>query len=264
MLDLEHQWQSILTVLGVLMTRMLVAFSVIPLFVGNTVPTSIRVIFVTGLAFALLPMAMADRALIALPLDALSLYVAKEAAVGLVLGLIASVGFWSLYVAGAIVEYQAGLSFATTIDPLTGQDESLLGSFLMRLYVMLFLVTGGLHALIGMLFESYRVWPMASLGPRVDNLELATIATVMVGRLLQTAIQIAAPFVILLLLLELSIGLLSRFAPQLNAFFVALPLKVLLLSVLLLIYGMLIAASGYTLPLADFSHALDPFRGDAR
>ncbi len=46
-----------------------------------------------------------------------------------------------------MIEYQAGMAFATTIDPLTGQDESLVGSLLVRLFTTLFLVTGGLLSL---------------------------------------------------------------------------------------------------------------------
>ena len=62
-----------------------------------------------------------------------------------------------------------GLAFATTIDPLTGQDDSLLGSLLVRLFTTLFLVTGGLLSLISMLFDSYTVWPLSSLTPAGRN-----------------------------------------------------------------------------------------------
>ena len=248
-------------IVALLMSRMLVAFSIIPLFVGNGIPATIRVIFVAGLSFGLLPLAFADDVLASIPLANMPLYVAKEAAIGLVLGLLSSVGFWALYAAGAIIEYQAGLAFATTIDPLTGQEESLLGSLLVRLFIALFLVTGGLLSLISMLFDSYVIWPLSSLAPAVSNPLLVELLLHALSSLLVAALKVAAPFVILMLMIEIAFGLLSRFAPMLNVFFLVLPLKVLALAAMLLLYGMVVANGTTPLLMFDFSAALATLRG---
>jgi type III secretion protein T len=260
-MDLERQWQVLLMIVALTMSRMLVAFSVIQLFVGNGVPAFIRVVFVAGLSLALLPLALSDQTLATVPLVSLPIYVAKEAAIGLVLGLLASIGFWALYAAGAMIEYQAGMAFATTIDPLTGQDESLIGSLLVRLFTTLFLVTGGLLSLLSLLFDSYAAWPLSSLMPVVSSPLLVELLLKALAQLLTTALTVAAPFVIMMLLIEVAFGLLSRFAPLLNVFFVVLPLKVLALAVMLLLYGMVVANSGSLLPLADFTDLLDSLRG---
>jgi type III secretion protein T len=254
------QWQAVLMTVALLMSRMLVAFSVFPLFVGNSVPAFIRTIFVAGLALSLLPLALADAALTSVPLAAMMLYIVKEAAIGLVLGLLASAGFWALYMAGTIIEYQAGLTFATTIDPLTGQDDSLVGGLLMRLFSIMFLVTGGLLSLIGLLFESYQLWPVSQMAPLAGNLQLVEVMLRAFAEMVVLAVKVAAPFLILMLLIELALGFLSRFAPQLNVFFVALPLKVLALAVMLLLYGMVVASSGELLLVGDLSRLLDPLR----
>jgi type III secretion protein T len=259
-LDLEKQWQAVLMIVALLMSRMLVAFSIIPLFVGQGVPASMRMIFVAGLACALLPLAFADDALASIPLVSMPVYVAKEAAIGLVIGLLASVGFWALYAAGSIIEYQAGLAFATTIDPLTGQEDSLLGSLLVRLFTALFLVTGGLLSLIAMLFDSYMIWPLSSMTPVVASPLLVELLLRALSDLLVTALKVAAPFVILMLLIEVAFGLLARFAPLLNVFFLVLPLKVLALATMLLLYGMVVASGGAPLLLVDFSDALGALR----
>ena len=259
--ELFDQWQPVLMTVALLMSRMLVAFSVVPLFVGNSVPAFIRTIFVAGLAMSLLPMAMADNAVSSIPLSGMAIYVAKEAAIGLVLGLLASAGFWALYMAGTIIEFQAGLTFATTIDPLTGQDESLLGSLLVRLFTALFLVTGGLLSLISMLFDSYVIWPLSSLTPVVGSPLLVELLLRALSELLIAAMKVAAPFVILMLMIEIAFGLLSRFAPMLNVFFLVLPLKVLALAVMLLLYGMVVANGATPLVMFDFSAALATLRG---
>lgn len=256
MIDLERQWQSILMVVALLMSRMLVAFSILPMFAGNGISVPVRVVFVAALSCAILPLAMADTTLASIPLASMPFYIAKEAAIGLVIGLITSVGFWALYAAGAVIEYQAGFAFATTIDPLTGQDESLVGSLLVRLFTTLFLVSGGLLALISMLFESYQAWPLSSLAPAIGSSAIIELLLRALGSLLTLALKIAAPFVILMLMIEVALGLLSRFAPVLNAFFLALPMKVLALAAMLLLYAMVVAAGGSILPIVDFSGVL--------
>jgi type III secretion protein T len=255
-IDLERQWQHVLTVMALLMSRMLLAFSILPLFVGNGVPVSIRIVFVAALSCAILPVAFADTALASVPLASMPMYIAKEAAIGLVIGLLASVGFWALYAAGAVIEYQAGFAFATTIDPLTGQEESLIGSLLVRMFTTLFLVSGGLLALLSMLFESYIAWPLSSLAPAVGSPVMVELLLRALMSLLTLALKIAAPFVILMLMIELALGLLSRFAPVLNAFFLALPMKVLALAAMLLLYAMVVAGGGAVLPIVDFSGVL--------
>ena len=258
MLDLQSQWQQILMTVALLMSRMAIAFSIIPIFVGNSIPPSIRIAFVAGLSTALLPFALQDAATASLPLTSLLLYVGKEAVIGLVLGLVASVGFWALYVAGTIIEYQTGLSFATTVDPMSGQEDSLVGTLFMRLFTTLFLIAGGLLSLISMLFDSYRIWPLSSLQPLASDLAVVQLLVSTVLNLVIIAVKVAAPFVIIMLLLEVAVGFLSRFAPQLNVFFVTLPLKVLVLAIMLLAYGTIIAANGDWLPMMRFDNALAP------
>jgi len=258
MIDLQQHWQFIFMVLALVMSRMLMAFSVIPFFFGSGVPMLVRTVVVAGLALGLLPLVLADPGLANLSASNMSMYVAKEAGIGLVLGLLAGVGFWVMYTAGAIIENQAGLSMASTIDPLTGQNDSLVGGLLTQIYTVLFLLGGGLLSLIGMLFESFRVWPPSSMTPIISNLRLAEVVVHGFEEMLLLALKVAAPFLILMLTVEMALGVLSRFAPQLNVFFLSMPLKVLVLALLLLIYGVLVSGSPSLLPTVDFTHLLDP------
>jgi type III secretion protein T len=72
---------------------------------------------------------------------------------------------------------------------------------------------------------------------------------------------VAAPFVILMLMIEIAFGMLSRFAPMLNVFFLVLPLKVLALAAMLLLYGMVISSGPSPLSVLEFSGALEAMRG---
>ncbi|MCW7539741.1 type III secretion system export apparatus subunit SctT [Aquabacterium sp. A7-Y] len=250
-------WQHQLLVIGLLMARMLVALSFIPLFVGSSVPTTVRLVFVAGLTLAVLPLALADPALRqAVPSAGVLGLVLKEGALGLVLGLMCGIAFWGVHAAGSIVEYQAGLTVATAIDPLTGQEDSIVGGLFMNLFTLLFLATGGLLALIGMLLESYTVWPLSSMTPVVGNLKLVAVVIGGLGELLLIALKVAVPFVILMLVVEIALGLLSRFAPQLNVFFLSLPLKMIVLTGLILLYATVMTDGLRGLPVTDFGALL--------
>ena len=251
--------QSLLLAIGLLMARMMMAFSLLPLFAGNAIPVTVRVSFVAGLSIFLLPLVGPQTSLLNMEWGYLFPYLLKEATLGMVIGLMISLTFWALHAAGEVIEYQAGLSMSTTIDPLSGREDSLLGGLFLQLFNIVFLTSGGLLTLIGMLFESYRIWPIDRMLPLVGNLKLMALLLSALTGLIELVIKIAAPFVILMLVAELALGLLSRFAPQLNVFFLALPIKIIILTVLLLLFCYLLMEDTRLIP--NFSGLLQKLDG---
>lgn len=256
-----HQGEAILIMTSLLMTRMLIAFSILPIFMGQTVPVMVRMALAVALSSLMLPAVLNDPAMLSIAYPQILFVIAKEAGIGLVLGFLSGLGFWALYTAGTIIEFQAGLSMATMIDPTTGQDDSMLGGLMMQMFTMLFLVTGGLLSMIGMLYESYQVWPISSMTLSLANANLVEVGLRAMSEMLGLALKVAAPFLLLMLMLEIGLGLLSRFAPQLNAFFLAMPLKALILSLVMLLYGAGMSESIRGLPIADFNGMLNALRG---
>ncbi len=256
-----HQGEAILIVTSLLMTRMLVAFSVWPIFMGQTVPVMVRMALAVALSSLMLPAALHDPAMLSISTPQIVFVLLKEAGIGLVLGFLSGIGFWALYTAGTIIEFQAGMSMATVVDPTTGQDDSMVGGLMMQMFTMLFLVTGGLLSMIGTLYESYQVWPIPSMALSMGNASLVEVGLRALSEMLGLALKVAAPFLLLMLMVEIGLGLLSRFAPQLNAFFLAMPLKALILSLLMLLYGAGMSESLRALPIADFPGMLNALRG---
>jgi len=248
-----------LTALALLMTRMIVAFSVIPLFSGGALPPMVRLCFVASLSLCLLPFLGPQATLAHAAWSSLLPYILKEAGLGLVIGLLCSLAFWALYVAGVIVEFQAGMTMSTVIDPLLGREDSLLGGLFLQIFTVIFLISGGLLSLIGLLFDSYRLWPINEMTPLVGNLHLVELIGGSLMQMIELALKTAAPFVILMLTAELSLGLLSRFAPQFNVFFLSLPIKVLILTLLLFLYCLLLVNTPQSLP--DFSSMTSGLKG---
>lgn len=241
------------------MVRMTIAFSLLPLFAGNALPATVKVSFVAGLSLCLLPLLGPHTPLLQMEWSSLFPYLLKEAALGTAIGLMISVTFWALHAAGEVIEYQAGLAMSTVIDPLSGREDSLTGGLFLQLFNVLFLTSGGMLALIGMLFESYRIWPIERMLPLMGNIKLMELLLNALTGLIELVVKIAAPFVILMLVAELALGLLSRFAPQLNVFFLALPAKIIILTVLLLLFCYLLMEETSFMP--NFSGLLRQLDG---
>lgn len=240
---------GLLLMVAVLSARIGTALLMFPLFSAGALPLSVRASIIAGLAVCLLPMQGLGNMQALAQLSAVSAVtlLLKEVALGFVLGWVGSAGFWAVHAAGAIIANQAGLSMAFTIDPLQGEEDSLVGGFLVQVLSIVFLASGGLLLLLGVLYESFGVWPVNALAPRINPV-LWLDAGIQVIRLMsELALRVAAPFVLLMLLVEVSLGLLGRYAPQLNVFFLALPIKAAILVVLLLVYAMVLV-DGSALP----------------
>jgi type III secretion protein T len=233
---------ALLLTVAVLSARIGTALAMFPMFSESALPLSVRASITAGLAVCLLPVVGMHNMLALGGLDALSLalLLLKEVGLGFALGLVGSMGFWAVHAAGSIIENQAGLSMAATIDPLAGQEDSLLGGFLVQVLSVIFLASGGLLSLLGALYESFRVWPITDLAPRIDASLWLNAATQTIRLISELALRVAAPFVLLMLMVEVGLGLLGRYAPQFSVFFLALPIKAIVLVVLLLVYTLLL------------------------
>ncbi len=240
---------NLLFMIGIVGARIGTALAIFPMFALTTLPAGVRATIVVGLSLCLLPsFGLADlRGFGHLDGFTLAMLLAKEVMLGFGIGLVGSAGFWAIHAAGAIIESQAGLSGASAVDPLSGEEDSLLGGFLVHVVSLLFIVSGGLLSLLGVLYESFRVWPLAELTPRLDPSLWLDAGQQVVGVVTELAVRVAAPFVLAMLMVEVSLGLLGRYAPQFSVFFLALPLKAALLVGLLFVYAVVLA-DGSMLP----------------
>jgi type III secretion protein T len=218
----EH-WSNQLLLLGLATARFSVAFVILPLFAQDTVPALVRNSICVTLALICLvvlpPISISQMG----PGDLLALY-AKEAFVGLIIGLFFGSVVWALEAAGQIIDGQVGASLAQVIDPLTGHQTSLHGALLGRLASVVFVFAGGLSLIVKVVLESYAVWPITAPLPRLTTQGLAVFEGEF-GRLMVLATLFAAPVLIVLFLIDASLGLVNRFAQQLNVFTLSLSIK---------------------------------------
>ena len=215
---------NVITVFALSLVRILAVFLMIPVFQTSILPGGIRTAVAISMTLVLYP-AMAEQAALA-DLAAVRLLglVIKEAVIGLLIGFGAAVMFWAIESAGFFIDNQRGSAMASSVDPLTGSQTSPLGIFLTQVLTVFFIMGGGFIILLAVVYKSYQLFPVFTFFPRMD-LDGAVYALALVDRIMAFALVMAAPAMIAMFLAEFGLGLVSRFAPQLNVFFLAMPVK---------------------------------------
>lgn len=219
--------------------RLIAMFSVLPLFSQQMLPGLVRSVFLLTLSFTLVPIVHADmQALQPSALETL-LITAKESFIGIVMGMIGASLFWAVEGAGFLIDNQRGASLASIVDPLSGNQTSPMGLFLLQAFLTYFVAIGGITILLGGLYASYEIWPVFSFMPDI-SLDRSVIFIERLDWLMRTAFILCAPVMIAMFLTELAVGLIGRFTPQLNVFFISMPLKSAVAMALLALYVTLI------------------------
>ena len=159
----------------------------------------------------------------------------QELMIGAVLGLTARLAISALQVTGSVVAQQLGLGFVTAVDPTQNQQGLLVGNFLTVLGITLVFATDLHHLVIAAMNDSYNIFQPGELPLMGDT---AQHITRVIATAFRIGIQLAAPFLVFGLLFNLGLGVLSRLMPQMQVFFIGLPLSILLgLLLLLLVIG---------------------------
>jgi len=156
----------------------------------------------------------------------------QELTVGIVLGLTGRLAVSALQITGAVVAQQLGLGFVTAVDPTQNQQGVLVGNFLTLMGVALIFATDLHHLVIAAMNESYTIFQPGELPLMGDA---AQHVTKIIATSFRIGIQLSAPFLVFGLLFNIGLGVLSRLMPQMQVFFIGLPLSILLGLLLLLV-----------------------------
>lgn len=234
-------WADQVLLLGVATARVAATFFLLPMFASETVPALVRNSIFVSLGIVSLA--------IQPPLDISMLgpgqwatILIKEVFVGLLIGFFFGSVLWALEAAGQIIDTKVGATLAQVVDPLSGHQTSLNGAFLGRLAGVVFVSMGGLSLLLRVIMESYAIWPVAAPMPALDPRGLPLIEGEF-GRMMILATLFAAPVLTVLFLIDAGLGLMNRFAQQLNVFTLSMSIKAFAATfILLLLLGSYITA----------------------
>ena len=148
----------------------------------------------------------------------------REIFIGILLGATARVTLAALQVAGSVIAQQMGLGFVTSVDPTQGEQGLLVGNFLTLLGVTMLFATDSHHLLIAALNDSYKIF---APGEAVATGDIASLATHAFAAAFKLGLQLAAPFLVFGLVFNVGLGVLARLMPQMQVYFVGVPLSIL-------------------------------------
>jgi flagellar biosynthesis protein FliR len=204
---------------------------------GETnIPVRIKIAIALLLTLIILPLHRADYHIDMGSMAALLVMMVYEILIGVVLGATARVTLAALQVAGAVIAQQLGLGFVTSVDPTQGQQGVVIGNFLTLLGITMLFATDSHHLVIAALNDSYSVFSPGEVVPSGDVAALATRAFSAAFRL---GMQLAAPFLVFGLVFNVGLGVLARLMPQMQVYFVGVPLSIMTGFV---IFGVVLAA----------------------
>ena len=141
----------------------------------------------------------------------------------------------SVQMAGHFIAFQMGLAMASTMDPDTGAESTILSQFLYLFTILFFLAINGHHVLIHALAQSFQVVPPAGF---ILKASLGETMIRVSSDLFVISIKIAAPIMIALFLSNLCLGIVARTVPQLNILMVGFPINI---SLGLVLFGLVLA-----------------------
>jgi flagellar biosynthetic protein FliR len=202
----------------------------VPIFSAAQIPVLARIAF--GLLVAIV---IAPTVALITPIDGiggLATAVVSQALIGFIFGFVASLVFAGVQFAGEILDIEIGFAVVNVVNPLTQASVTVVGEFQLALASLLFLVTNGHHFIITGIAGSFSLVPLPyseMTGP------LAGTIVDFFGRSLAIVFQIGAPTAVALFIVNVSLGLLAKTAPQMNVFVVGLPLQIMVGLVMLVI-----------------------------
>jgi flagellar biosynthetic protein FliR len=204
---------------AVLLIRPGMLIAVAPGIGGAFLPTPAKIGLTVFVALGLLPAVSIPSVGAGTTLTAL---IARELAIGLALSLALRALVSGVEFAGFLSGYQIGFSYGATIDPQSGVSNTMLATFYAMLATMALLAVNGHHMLLRALAESYRGLPIGTGG--IDQSLLVAVRDLL-GLVFVVGARLAAPIVIVLLVVEVAVGLVSRVSPILNFMVIGYPIR---------------------------------------
>ena len=197
-------------------------FMILPIFSTQLVPVRIRLGLALAVTVLLAPLVKAVPMVDLLSFKS-ALIIVQQLLIGLAMGFIVQLLFQVFVIGGQAVAMQNGLGFATLVDPVNGINVASISQVYLMTVNLLFFAMNGHLAVIKLLAESFQSLPVSDTGIHVENyLELVRLGSWM----FTGALMVALPSTISLLVVNITFGVISRVAPQMNIIAIGFPFTV--------------------------------------
>jgi flagellar biosynthesis protein FliR len=237
--------QTFLVLFGLCFARIVSYVAFVPFLGGKAVPSKVKIAVALSLTVIAYPQLAAEVAQSGGELQfgpvGFFFLMLKECFIGFTLSYISSAVFEGIQMAGRFIDVQRGASMAEILAPQLNERVTELGEFKFQLSLVLFIMAGLHREFIKVLIDSFAAIPATRLPEVHGNLTPSLILLINVSaETLLIGVQLALPIVLALLLTDVFFGIINKVAPQINVFFLSMPVKMMLglfvfsLSILLL------------------------------
>ncbi|MEC8050169.1 MAG: flagellar biosynthetic protein FliR [Myxococcota bacterium] len=219
-----------LLIVALILGRTMPMVYLTPFLAGQIAPTEVKIGFGLMLTILLWPAARGAIDGAEIPFTAIGFFflMLKEVFVGFVIGFLNSHIFLAMDMAGRIIDTARGVSMSEVQVPHSKQRATITGNLYYQLFLVIFLLAGAHHIFFEAYFNSFVAIPLdqflaspAGMEPFIDFVILKT------AEILMVAVMISAPILAATFITDLVFGILNRVAPQLNAYFMSMPVKAL-------------------------------------
>ncbi|UCD39257.1 MAG: flagellar biosynthetic protein FliR [Fidelibacterota bacterium] len=218
-LDLFSGWGVSFMLVLTRVSAMIYAF---PFFGSPAIAIRIRILITLVISFMLLPLVGVEGLGLDWSLGRVAFAVSRELAIGLFVGFGTKFMFEAFSLAGTFAGRQMGFAIAELVDPVTSAPQSMVGQFWALVAILLFVAVDGHHFLIRLLVQNFRLIPLDTGALQAASGQMLISGS---SEMFQLALKLAAPALVLTLMMDVGVGVLSRAMPRFHVFFVALPLK---------------------------------------
>jgi len=194
-----------------------------PFFNVAVFPTRVKLFFAAMTSVLLFPIVPAEAVTPVMTQGAVFLLtvILVELLTGVAMGLVGQLVFAGIEMGGQLIAVQAALSFANIVDSTSEIQNTVVSNFYTTLAIIVFLTIGGDHLYLEALVYSFQIIPISGAALDLTTPHFIDLATY----LFIAGVQLSAPFLIVLFMLNLSFAIFARIMPQANIFFIALPVK---------------------------------------
>ncbi|WP_425514023.1 fused FliR family export protein/FlhB family type III secretion system protein [Clostridium frigoris] len=224
-------------------------FMSLPIFFPKSAPAMLKVGFCIVFTYIIMPGINYQNVNLITNNATLIIFCVSEVVTGLMLGYLTKFCFYSAQMAGQLMDFQIGFSMMSMFDPISNDNVTLLGNLLYWVSMVMFFVVDGHHMLIRAIIDSFN---NVEIGKFILSQQTAMMMVKVFIEFFTLGLKIAIPVILIIIITDLSIGLVSRTVPQLNVMILGMPIKIVIglacFSLVLPAVIQLIVNSFYTIP----------------
>ena len=218
---------------GLVFLRCIAFLTAWPVLGSQNIPPQAKVLLALILSVLLFPtlhFSQADHIRLG---EQILFFAGREILVGLFLGFLLKMIFFTVSIAGDLIGISAGLASAQIFNPTTGNNSHVLEQLYVIIATLVLLSFNGHHLFLQGFAKSFEMVPVTGMGLKTQAFESVLI---LVGQIFEMGLRMAAPIMVAVLLTNLVLGVLGRAVPQVNVFVLSLQVT-LIISFGLLILG---------------------------